>query len=98
MQKFLVHHTFPVGKFEFKDICQVADQLQHVHQIRGYRSFFNLKDGKGCCVLEANDREALADWFQQAGIPYDYILPVELEGEYGTVRDLREEKVRAGVV
>ncbi len=38
----------------------------------------------------------LAAWFQEKGIPYDYIVPVELEGEYGTIQDLREEHVMAG--
>ena len=95
MQKFICSHTFPMGKLGLKDVCQVSDALQHELHIRGYRSFFNLGEGKAVCVLEANDRETVVTWFQQNGIPYDYILPVELEGEYGTIRDLREEPVMA---
>ena len=95
MQKFLCSHTFPVGKLALEDVCQVADALQHELHIRGYRSFFNLGEGKAVCVLEANDRETLATWFQKDNIPCDYILPVELEGEYGTIRDLRKEPVMA---
>lgn len=96
MQKFICGHTFPVGKFAYEDVCQVADALQHELHIRGYRSFFNLGEGKAVCVLESNDRETLVTWFREKGIPYDYILPVELEGEYGTIRDLRAELVMAG--
>lgn len=96
MHKFMCGHTFPAGGFAFKDICGVADALQHELHLRGYRSFFNLADGKGLCVLEADDRDMLATWFQEKGIPYDYIVPVELEGEYGTIQDLREEHVMAG--
>ena len=91
MRPFMCLHTLPAGGFAFKDICGLADALQHTPHIRGYRSFFNLAEGKALCVLEADDRESLATWFQEKGIPYDYILPVELEGEYGTIRDLREE-------
>ncbi len=96
MHKFMCFHTLPAGGFAFKDICGVADSLQHDPHVRGYRSFFNLTDGKGFCVLEAEDRETLANWFQENRIPYDEILPVELEGEYGTIQDLREEPVMAG--
>ena len=96
MRKFMCVHTLPAGGFAYKDICGVADALQHESHLRGYRSFFNLSDGKGLCVLEADDRETLANWFHDKEIPYDYILPVELEGEYGTIRDLREEPVLAG--
>jgi hypothetical protein len=97
MQKFMCSHTLPAGGFAFKDICEVADALQHEPHIRGYRSFFNLTDGKALCVLEADDRETLATWFHEKGIPYDDILPVELEGEYGTIQDLREETVTVGI-
>ena len=96
MQKFICSHTFPVGKFALGDVCQVANMLQHELHIRGYRSFFNLGEGKAVCILESNDRETVATWFQEKGIPYDYILPVELEGEFGTIQDLREAPVMAG--
>jgi hypothetical protein len=93
MRKFMCLHTLPVGVFSFQDICGLADALQHDPNIRGYRSFMNLSDGKACCVLEADDADTLAVWFKDKGIPYDSILPVELEGEYGTIQDLREEPV-----
>jgi len=96
MRKFMCLHTLPADGFAFKDICEVADALQRDPHIRGYRSFFNLTDSKAFCVLEADDCETLAAWFHEKGIPYDCILPVELEGEYGTIRDLREEPVMAG--
>jgi hypothetical protein len=96
MHKFMCAHTLPAGGFAFKDICELADALQHESHVRGYRSFLNLTDGKALCVLEAADREAIASWFEEKGIPYDYIVPVELEGEYGTIRDLKEEPVMAG--
>jgi hypothetical protein len=63
----------------------------------GYRSFVNLSEGKICCILEADDREAVATWFKKMGVPYDDIVPVELEGERGTIEDLREQPALAGL-
>jgi hypothetical protein len=96
MQKFMCLHTLPEGSFSFESICQVTDSLQHESRVRGYRSFFNLSEGKALCVLEADDRETIAAWFREKGIPYDSILPVELEGEQGSIHDLRAEPVMAG--
>jgi hypothetical protein len=95
MQKFMCAHSLPAG-MQYKDICGVADALQHESHLRGYKSFFNLGESKAVCVLEAEDRETLANWFHEKGIPFDYILPVELEGERGTITDLREEPVLVG--
>jgi hypothetical protein len=96
MSKYMCGHTFPAGGFEVKDICGVADALQHEEHLRGYRSFFNLTQGKALCVLEADSGETLAAWFREKGIPYDYIVPVELEGEFGAIHDLKEEPAVSG--
>jgi hypothetical protein len=39
------------------------------------------------CVMEAPDKEALADWFKKMNVPCDSITPVEFEGERGVVKD-----------
>jgi hypothetical protein len=90
-------HTLPAGTFTREQICQVAEVLQHDLDVRGYRSFFNLSEGKALCVVEAHDAETVAAWFHKMDIPYDSILPVELEGERGVIEDLREEPALAGV-
>ncbi|MCC6124860.1 MAG: DUF4242 domain-containing protein [Pirellulales bacterium] len=89
MQKYLCSHTFPAGALTPEQICQVAEASQHESRVRGYRSFFNLSGGKAWCVLEADDREAIAAWFEKMEIPYDCIEALELEGERGTIEDLR---------
>ncbi len=95
MHKFLCTHTFPADSLTQEQLCQVAEASQHELDVRGYRSFFNLTEGKVWCVLEAKDREVIIAWFQKMGLPYDSIVPVELEGERGTIEDLRLQPAMA---
>jgi hypothetical protein len=90
MRKFMSSHSFPAGGLEREQICQFAEAAQHDDDVRGYRSFVNLSEGKACCVLEANDREAVAAWFRRMGLPFDFITEVELEGDRGEIRDVME--------
>jgi hypothetical protein len=74
----------------YDQLCQVADAAQHDFDVRGYRSFVNLTEGKICCVLEADDRDKIVSWFGKMNIPYDSITQVEWEGERGVFEDVRE--------
>jgi hypothetical protein len=96
MDKFICFHTLPRGAMSAEQVCQLADAAQHEADVRGYRSFLNLTEGKACCILEAKDREAIAAWFDKMQVPYDWIVPLEFEGERGVVHDLRQELVKAG--
>ncbi len=89
MRRYLCTHTFPVGAYNYEQICQLADAAQHETDVRGYRSFFNLTEGKVWCVMEAEKEEAIVAWFDKMGIPYDGISLVEIEGERGLMEDLR---------
>ncbi len=95
MRKYLCTHTFPVGAYSYEQICQMADVAQHEPHVRGYRSFFNLADGKAWCVLEGESHEAVVAWFEKMGISYDGIWPVEIEGDRGVMEDLRREPAMA---
>ena len=97
MRKFLCMHTLPPGAITPEQACQIAEAAQHDPNVRGYRSFLNLTEGKVCCVLEAADREAIAAWFDKMGIAYDYIVPVEFEADRGAMEDLREQAAVAGL-
>jgi len=97
MRKYLCVHTFPVGTYTYEHICQLADAAQHEPDVRGYRSFVNLTEGKVWCVLEAVREEAIVAWFKKMGIAYDSIWPVEIEGDRGVMEDLRLEVAHAGV-
>lgn len=91
MMKFMASHRFPPGGFTRDQVCQFADAAQYDPQVRGYRSFVNLSEGRALCVLEADSAEALAAWFEKMGMPYEDITQVELEGERGAIEDVASE-------
>ncbi len=89
MPKFMCQHTLPPNAVSKDQLCQMADALKGQSAIRPYRGFFNLSAGKIFCIMEAADQAALANWFKKMNMPVDSINEVELEGEFGTVKDLR---------
>ncbi|HET6573108.1 MAG TPA: nickel-binding protein [Fimbriiglobus sp.] len=86
MPRFMSSHTMPAGALRPEQVSQMADAAQKDAVVRPYRSFLNLSEGKVFCVMEAPSKEALAGWFQKMNMPCDYITPVEMEGDRGTVR------------
>ena len=74
MTKYLCTHTLPAGGMTKDQVCQVAQAMQQERQIRGYRSFMNLTEGKLVCILEATDKQTVANWFRKMNIPYDSII------------------------
>jgi hypothetical protein len=87
MPKFMGIHTLPPGGMTRERINQMAQAAQHDPVIKGYRSFGSLAERKAVCILEAPDKQAVADWFQKMGMPTDSVTAVELEGERGTIRE-----------
>lgn len=96
MRKYMCMHTLPEGAFTRDHVYQFAEAAQHDPDVRGYRSFVNLTEGKVCCILEADDQDRIAAWFHKMGIPYDSIVAVEFEGERGLIEDLTEHPTLAG--
>ena len=86
MPRYMSSHTMPAGALRPEQVNQMAEAAQSDAVVRPYRSFLNLSEGKVFCVMEAPNQEALASWFQKMNMPCDYITPVEMEGERGTVR------------
>jgi hypothetical protein len=87
MAKFMSSHTVPAGALTREQINQIAQAAQNDPTVQAYRSFSNLSEGKIVCVMEAPDEQALATWFKKMQMPCDSIIPVELEGERGTIKD-----------
>lgn len=85
MAKFMCTHTVPPGKLTADQLKQFATAAQHDPNVKGYRSFVNLAEGKAICVMEAGTKEAVAAWFQKMGMPFDSITKVELEGDHGNI-------------
>ncbi len=88
MAKFMCTHTMPPGKFSTGQLNQFAQAAQQDPNVKGYRSFVNLAEGKAICVMEAANSEAVASWFKKMGMPFDTITKVELEGERGHIHSI----------
>ncbi len=54
------------------------------------------KEKRGVCWKRPIEN-AIAAWFDKMGIPYESILPVELEGERGVIEELTLEAAVARV-
>ncbi len=88
MKRFLCLHTVPAGAFSVEQVKQIACEFQKDPNVRGYRSFLNLSEGKLACILEAENKDAIIAAFTKFGLPYDYIGEVELEADRGHVTEL----------
>jgi hypothetical protein len=88
MPKFMSNHTLQAGELTKDKINQFAQASQEDEDVKGYRSFINLSEGKAVCILEASTKEAVAGWFQKMGMPYDDITQLELEGERGSIQEV----------
>ena len=87
MPKFMSSHTLPAGALQREQVNQMAQAARNDPKVRPYRSFLSLSEGKVVCVMEAPDKQTLADWFKTMKMPCDHITPVELEGECGAHKD-----------
>jgi hypothetical protein len=70
-----------------EQVDQMADAARNDPQVKPYRSFLNLSEGKIFCVMEAPDKETLAAWFKKMQMPCDHITPVEMEGDCGKMSE-----------
>lgn len=89
MPKFMCTHTVPPGKMTREQVNQFARAAQDDPQVRGYRSFMNLSQGKIVCVMEAPSEQLVSAWFKKMELPYDSIAPVEFEGDRGTITEAK---------
>ena len=88
MPKFMCQHTLPPHAVSKDQVCQMSEALRREPALRPYRAFFNLSAGKVFCIMESPDQATLANWFKKMNMPYDSIAEVELEGEFGTIKDV----------
>jgi hypothetical protein len=89
MPKFMCTHTLPPGELTREQVNQFAEAAQKDPQVRGYRSFMNLSQGKIVCVMEAPSEQLVTDWFSKMNMPHDSIVTVELEGERGVITEAK---------
>jgi hypothetical protein len=90
MKRLMVLHTMPPEALSLEKIQEVEGAMRQEPEIRGYRSFLNLTEGRIVCLIDAPDAETLGAYFRRAEIPFDRITEVEIEGERGQFTNLRE--------
>ena len=88
--KYLVIHPLPAGLTE-EALRDMAGQIKEQTNVRGYRSFLNLSEGKGACVFDAPDQRTLELFLADQGLSSDSIFQVEFEGQGTELTDLREK-------
>jgi molybdate transport system regulatory protein len=82
-------HTLPPGAFTPEHIEEIARLGQNDPDVRGYRSFHSLAEGRIVWLLEAASKEAVAAWCERVGLPLDGVTALELEGFVGNIRPVR---------
>jgi hypothetical protein len=87
--KYMVYHPLEPGMTR-EDFERIAATVLKDTDIKGIRSFFNLSECKGVCILEAPSKDRLIDWLKTNNLPYDTVLEVELEAEGGRVVEYHE--------
>ena len=87
MPKFLSIHTLPPGEFSLEQIEEIAARGQNDPDVRGYRSFHSLAEGRIVWILDAPNKEAVYAWCEKMGLPIDGVTQLELEGHVGVIRD-----------
>lgn len=91
MKRFLVLHKLPPEMLSLEKLKEMGSAMRDDPDVKGYRSFLNLTEGRGACVFEAPDADTLGKYLSSASLPYESILEVEIEGEGGEFTDLREK-------
>jgi len=67
--RYMCTHTVHPGAITPDQLKQMAMATQNDPEVRGYRSFVNLSQGKAVCVIDAPDKLALAAWFRKMNLP-----------------------------
>jgi Protein of unknown function (DUF4242) len=86
MPKYMTVHTFAAGLLTPERIEEIAHAGQQDPDVRGYRSFHSLSEGRIVWLLDAPDRQSVQEWCVRQGLPLDSITQLELEGHVGVIR------------
>lgn len=88
MPRFMVTHTLPPKGLSREQFCQVSAASQQDPNVKGLESYANLTEGKIFCLWEAQNPEAIVEWFKKMNVPYDAITKLEVVGQAGVVKDV----------
>jgi hypothetical protein len=97
MPRFMGIHTFPKNAFSYDQVCQFGAAAQQDAKVKGYRSFVSPAEGKAVCIMDAPDKQAVADWFRKMNMPTDMVVEVAIEGDGGNMKQLAASPAMASV-
>jgi hypothetical protein len=81
--KFMCIHSMPPKSMSLQQTRDFAQLTQRDPVVKGRRSVGNLTEGKIVCVLEAPNKQDVANFFRKNNMPFDSITEIEFEGEGG---------------
>lgn len=91
MKRYICSHTFGPNAMTRQQVQQFSQATQQSQEVRGLQSFVNLTEGKAVCILEANDKATLSNFFKKMGMPVDWICQCEIQGEKAIMQDLTQQ-------
>lgn len=91
MNHYMCTHTFAPNAMTRQQVQQFSQATQQSSEVHGIQSFVNLSEGKAVCVIEAKDKNTLANFFKKMGMPVDWICQCEIEGEQGVMHDVSQQ-------
>jgi len=77
------------GTVDTERIRALASAAQSDPDVRGYRSFHSLAEGRIVWLLEADSKDAVQRWANRNQLPVDGVTEIDLEGHVGTIRPIR---------
>ena len=95
MPKFMVIQTMAR-----KRVKQLEEAIEDSSEVKGGQSIYSVAEGKAVSILEAQDQQTLAEWFQKMEMPHESIIPLEfveklLEGAHEAIAVDAEEAEEA---
>ena len=77
------------GSLDSGRIEAIAAAAQSDPDVRGYRSFHSLSEGRIVWLLEAENRDLVQAWAERNHLPVAGLTELELEGHVGAIRPVR---------
>jgi len=85
--RFLVEHPMEAGCTR-ESVEEMRRNATVDPDIKWYRTFLNLGEGRGVCLFDAPDRDRLIKWLGDNDMRYDRLYPIELEYAGGEIVEL----------
>ena len=84
MARFISLHTLACLTRQGAE--ELTARLCRGMKVRARRVVVNLYEGKMLGEFEAENREAVEEWFKEQGMHFDWLMRVELDSEDGSLK------------